>query len=423
MSARKASTSTAAGGLFYGYTVVAAASLIMVLVFSVHYAFGVFFKPVSEEFGWTRATTAGAFSLVWIAQGLLAGITGGLNDRFGPRLVLTICGVLIGTGFLLMSQITAVWQLYVFYGVIVGAGLGGTFVPLTSTTARWFVAKRGLMTGIVTAGVGLGAFVGPPIANWLIRIYDWRVSYMILGSVALAGISAAAQLLKRDPAQVGATPYGAADGPAYPSNTMTAGLSLREALRTRQFWVTCVVFVCYGFSLSTILLHLAPHATDMGVSSSSAANLLAALGGASVIGKLLLGRAADSIGNKSVYLVSFLLMAASLIWLVPATQLWALYVFAVTFGVAYGGLATAHSSIVAWMFGMKQHGTIFGVSFNGWTLGSAIGPIVAGRLFDVTHTYDSAFYLCTALAITGLLLTTTLKPLATSTTSEVRIAS
>src|SRR3954452_4897948 len=96
---------------FYGNTVVAAAAFIMVLVFAVHYAFGVFFKPVLTDFGWTRATTAGAFSLVWVTQGLVSIVMGGLNDRFGPRMVLTVCGVLIGGGFLLMSQITAVWEL------------------------------------------------------------------------------------------------------------------------------------------------------------------------------------------------------------------------------------------------------------------------------------------------------------------------
>jgi OFA family oxalate/formate antiporter-like MFS transporter len=137
---------------------------------------------------------------------------GGLNDRLGPRIVLTVCGVLIGVGFLLMSQIGALWQLYLFYGVIVGAGLGGTFVPLT-TTARWFVARRGLMTGIVTAGVGVGALIGPPIANWLITGYDWRRSYAILGSIVLGCVVVGAQLLRRDPAQVGRLPYAHGGAP------------------------------------------------------------------------------------------------------------------------------------------------------------------------------------------------------------------
>ena len=211
MAGDKASPDAAGApeGFFYGYTVAAAATFIMVLVFSVHYSFGVFFLPLLNEFSWTRAMTAGAFSAVWVAQGLLAIVMGGLNDRLGPRLVLTVCGVLIGSGYLLMSQVSAVWHLYLFYGVIVGAGLGGTFVPLTSTTARWFVVRRGLMTGIVTAGVGIGALVGPPTVSALISGYDWRVSYLILGTVVLVGVTLAAQFLRRDPAQMGTVPYGA----------------------------------------------------------------------------------------------------------------------------------------------------------------------------------------------------------------------
>jgi MFS family permease len=394
---------------FYGYVVATAACVSMVLIFSVHYAFGVFFKPLSEEFGWTRAMTAGAFSLVWIPQGLLAFVMGGLNDRLGPRLVLRIGGVLIGAGWLLTSQISAIWQLYLFYGIIVGAGLGAIFVPLTSTTARWFVARRGLMTGIVTSGVGIGTFVGPPVATWLIGVYNWRTSYVILGTIVLVGTVVAAQFLRRDPAEMGLRPYGATDsahGRAGPP--AAAGLTIGDAIATRQFWIVCAAFFCYGFSLSAILLHLAPYASDLGYSAATAATLLSVLGGSSVAGKIVLGSLADWIGNKQVYVISFALMAAALFWLVPVRALWALYLFAAAFGCAYGGLATAHSSLVAWLFGMTQHGAIFGLSFNGWTIGCAIGPIVAGFIFDAAHSYQSAFVLCGVAAIAGLLLTTLL---------------
>lgn len=397
-------------GFFYGYTVVLAASFSMVLIFSVHYSFGIFFKPLSTEFGWTRAMTAGAFSLVWIAQGALAIVMGGLNDRFGPRLVLTACGALIGAGYMLMSQVHAVWQLYLFYGVIVGAGLGGTFVPLTSTTARWFVARRGLMTGIVTAGVGLGAFIGPPISSSLITQYNWRTSYMMLGTTVLVGVVIAAQFLRRDPAQMGAQPYGASTVRAASAAPLASGLTLREALRSAQFWTVFAVFFFYGFCLSAILLHLAPHATDLGYSAATGANLLAVLGGASVVGKVLMGRAIDSIGNKRVYLVSFVIMIASLVGLVPSTGLASLYLCAAGFGFAYGGLAAAHSTLMAWLFGMRQHGLIFGVGFNGWTIGCAVGPILAGYVFDVSQSYRVAFVICATCAVLGLGLTSLLKP-------------
>jgi MFS family permease len=406
------------GGFFYGYVVAAAAAFIMVLVFSVHYSFGVFFLPLLNEFGWTRAMTAGAFSLVWIAQGLLAIVMGGLNDRFGPRLVLTICGALIGTGYLLMSQVGAVWHLYLFYGVIVGAGLGGTFVPLTSTTARWFVARRGLMTGLVTAGVGIGALVGPPITSSLISGYDWRGSYFILGSVVLVGVTLASQLLRKDPAEMGTIPYGADGRVQTSSRSTTHGLALNQALHTRQFWIMVIAFLCYGFSLSAILLHLAPHAADLGISATSAANLIAMIGAASVVGKVWLGSATDRIGNKNVYLIGFALLAASLFGLVPLTQLSTLYLFAMVFGLAYGALAAAHSPLVAWLFGIRQHGLIFGVSFNGWTTGCALGPIFAGYVFDSTGSYQLAFLVCGLLSVVGLVLTTRLTPEALPATAS-----
>jgi MFS family permease len=308
-----------------------------------------------------------------------------------------------------MSQIGALWQLYVFYGIIVGAGLGGTFVPLTSTTARWFVARRGLMTGIVTAGVGVGAFIGPPIANWLITNYAWRRSYAMLGGVVLGGVLILAQLLRRDPAQAGRTPYTHGNIAEAVQKAAT-GLSLREATASRMFWVVFTAFFCYGFALQAIMLHLAPHATDLGISGAIAAGILASIGGASIVGKVVLGVLADRIGNKRVYLVSFVLMIAALVWLLMVRETWALYTFAVVFGFAYGGLATAHSPLVAWLFGMKQHGLVFGVSFNGWTIGCAVGPIVAGYVFDVTHSYQLAFAICAVFAFVGLMLTMLLAP-------------
>ena len=401
-----------AAGFFYGYVIAGVASFVMVLVFTVHYAFGVFLKPVIAEFGWSRAATSGAFSLVWVTHGALALVMGGLNDRIGPRVVITVCGALIGTGFLLMSGITSIWQLYVLYGIVVGAGLGGIFVPLTSTTARWFVAKRGLITGIVTAGVGVGALIGPPIANQLITIYDWRVSYRIFGTIVLVGAVVAAQFLKRDPAAVGARPLGEEWVPIQQPRSTNMGMALGDVARTGQFWIASVVFFCYGFALSAILLHLAPDVSDHGFSAQEGANVLATLGGFSIIAKVVMGGLADRLGNKQVYLISFAMMVGALLWLTTIKEAWMFFSFAAMFGFAYGGLATAHAPLVAWLFGMRRHGLVFGASFNGWTLGCAVGPLVAGYWYDRVHDYQPAFLFCAALAAAGLLMTFLLKPVA-----------
>ena len=170
---------------FYGYVVIAAGFFVMAVLNAGLHSFGVFLKPISTEFGWTRAATSGAHSMSLFLMGLLYMVTGRLSDRFGPRVVLTVCGVLFGLGYLLMSQISALWQLYLFYGVLVAMGISGGFVPLVSMAVRWFVRRRALMTGIIASGIGAGTMIGPPLAGWLISNYGWRNSYFMIGITTL----------------------------------------------------------------------------------------------------------------------------------------------------------------------------------------------------------------------------------------------
>jgi len=398
---------------FYGYVVVVAAFLIMVLMWGVLFTFGIFFKPMLTDLGWTRAVTSGAFAVFWIIQGLLAIVMGRVNDRLGPRIVISVCGFILGLGYLLMSQTSALWQLYLFYGVIIGTGMSGAFVPLTSTVARWFVKRRGAMTGIVVAGSGAGGLIAPPLANWLISIYDWRISYIILGGIALVAVILVAQFLRRDPAQMGQMPYGESKEETGLKGG-TKAFSLREAASVRQFWLAFSMLFCLGFAMFTILVHIAPHATDLGFSAATAANILAAAGGGSVIGRLLLGGVADRIGNRQVFILGFVLMAAALFWLVPATETWMLYLFAIIFGFASGGCIMSESPLVAELFGLRSHGLILGVTSFGYCIGAAAGPFLAGYIFDVTGSYSVAFLVCAAASVLGLILSAVLTPTKTS---------
>ena len=171
--------------MFYGYIVVALAFIIMSVMYITRSAFGVFFKPMLVELDWTRAAISGSVSLSLIVQGSLAIVMGGLNDRLGPRLVLTLCNLLLVAGLMLMSQIYTLWHIYVFYGLMIGVGMSGCLGPLLSTVARWFVKWRNIMSGIVVAGIGVGSLIAPPIANYLITVYNWRLAYIILGVAIL----------------------------------------------------------------------------------------------------------------------------------------------------------------------------------------------------------------------------------------------
>jgi MFS family permease len=376
----------------------------MVATWGTHFAFGVFFIPVLTEFGWTRAVTSGAFSLSMITQGLLGIVMGGLTDRLGPRVVLTLCGFLLGLGFLLMSQISAVWQLYLFYGVLIGTSMSGTMIPLLSTVARWFVKRRSMMTGIVMTGTGIGILIAAPVASRLISTYDWRTAYIILGSTALVVVVLAAQLLKRDPTRVRLLTYDKNKQEEPGLKLGIEGFSLKEAVHTRQFWLVLTAFFCLGFSLFAIMVHIVPHATELGISATSAASILATIGGLSIVGRLVLGAAADRIGNRRVLIIGFMLMSASLFWLVPATEEWMLYLFAIIFGFAGAGVGVAHSPLVARLFGLRSHGLIFGAMSLGPTIGGAVGPLVVGYVFDATGSYRIGFLVSAVLGVVGVML-------------------
>ncbi len=395
-------------GFYYGYVVVIASSLIMVGAIGVNYAFGVFFKPLLDEFGWTRAMTSGAVSFSWAIQGFLAVVMGILTDRLGPRLVLTVAAVLLGSGYMLMSQINELWQLYLFWGVLAGAGMSGVYIPLNTTIARWFIARRGAMTGIVVGSVGIGTLAGPLVANWLISTYDWRVSFLTLGVAVFVIMLVAAQFLKRQPASIGPMPRGEIQSS---QQTNAQGAVLKEAIRTLQFWMVFGLFFAFGFCLFAVMIHVVPNSIDLGIDAAAAAGIISAIGGISIVSKVILGSTGDRTGSRSVYIISFSLMAVSMLWLMLSKQTWMLYLFAVVFGLAYGGCATSQSPIVAQLFGLRSHGLIFGMVNNGFTLGATVGPFVAGYIFDVSNSYSLAFLISAGIAVIGLACSIAIKPI------------
>ncbi|MFC2039016.1 MFS transporter, partial [Chloroflexota bacterium] len=331
--------------LFYGYVVVVIASLANLVLGGTHYTFSVFFEPLASEFGWTRAVTSGAFSLYMILHGFLFIVTGKLNDRLGPRIVLSGCGIIMGIGYMLMSTTNSLWQIYLFFGIIIAIGMSGGYVPMISTVTRWFEnnKKRGLMIGISIAGVGVGTMIMPPIANLLITNFGWRTSYMIMGIMVFVLILAAAQFMKQAPAQ----PAQSADKVNEKKESVPAiqfgGLSLNESVRTRQFWLLSMAYFSFGLVLQAIIVHIVLHALDLGISGTTAANIFLAVGSMSLTARIVMGGASDKIGNKTVIIISFIIMAAATTWLLFARETWALFVFAFPFGFAYGGLVSAQS--------------------------------------------------------------------------------
>jgi MFS family permease len=395
----------------YGYVIAASCFGIQAIGLGTYVCYGVFFSKLISEFGWSRAAISGASSVAFFLSGLFGILVGRLNDRIGPRNVMAITGFLFGLGHVLMSRLGAIWQLYVFYGVIVGMGLSSVDVITLSTTARWFVRKRGVMTGIVKIGTGAGQFIIPLVASMLITRYGWRNSYIIIGAAVLLVLVSIAQLLRADPSRIAPVRDHDKELPGDKPDFAGGGFSLSETIRTRQFWMICSVNLSILFCLMTIMVHIVPHAQDIGVSATRAASVLATIGGVSMVGRFITGIAIDRIGSKRAMIVSCILLIAGLLWLQTAKELWVLYLFAVIYGTAHGGFFTAISPIVAEFFGIRAHGVLFGIIAFSGTVGGALGPILAGYIFDVAAHYSPALWLCTMAASLGLALLLLLKPI------------
>ncbi|MFH1382971.1 MAG: MFS transporter [Chloroflexota bacterium] len=391
--------------IFYGYIIVAASTLILVVMHGLHSTYGIFFSSIQNELSSSRALISGASSLAFFLEGLFAVPLGRLTDKYGPRIVVTSCGIIFGLGYLFMSRMTSLWQLYIFYPVLVGVGTASGNVSLLSTVTRWFILRRGLATSIIKAGTGIGFFVMPLVASWLILGYGWRNAYVFLSIIAIVGVVAFAQFLRSDPARMGLQPYGTynADGTAA---KMIAGvqLSLQEAMRTRSFWILCAVYFVGWYATQSIMIHIVPYAIDSGITAGPAAGVLSIIGAVSIAGRLTSGGIVDRLGGRRALMVCFIILITALTFLQFTRGLWMLYAFAVVYGFAHGGLFTVMSPIVAELFGTKAHGTNFGMVLFLGQIGGAIGPVVTGRIFDVTGSYQLAFWISIVASTTTLLL-------------------
>lgn len=399
------------GTVPYGYVIAAACFAIQGIGIGCYVSFGVFFSPILAEFGWSRATLAGAQSATFLLMGFLGILVGRLNDRVGPRWMVTAGGVFFGLAYLLMARLGSVWQLYLFYGVIFGVGLSTVDVIPLTTIARWFERRRGIMTGVVKVGTGAGQMVIPLAASLLIARYGWRTAYVVLGLAAMVALVVIGQFLRRDPGQCEAVGSARA-GPTAPlANPMDAGLTADEALRTRQFWMLCGVTFASVYCLLTVVVHIVPHARDFMASATAAAGVLSTIGGVSMAGRLATGFLVDRIGSRRSIAISFLLLTTSLLWLQAAREPWMLYAFALVYGVGHGAFFTALSPMVAELFGVRAHGTLFGIVLFWGNVGGAAGPFLAGYLFDVTGAYRGGFSVCIGMSLLGLAMLAALRPI------------
>ena len=398
--------------IFYGYIIVAVSCAILVIMHGIYNTYGVFFSSLQDQFKANRATISAAISLEFFLEGQYAIVHGRLTDRYGPRVVMLGAALILGLGFFLMSRLTSLWQLFVVLPLFIGIGNSTGNVSLLSTTTRWFVRRRGLMNSLVKVGTGLGMFIMPLVASWLIASYGWREAYVWLSLIGLVGILALTPWLKRDPGKIGLQPYGNLNASGGMSESLPQ-LSPREVLRTRQFWVVCVCYFIAWYITQSIIIQIVAYASDNGISSTQAASIASIVGAISIPGRVVLGSLGDRLKNRRALMVCFAVLTVSLA-IIQSTggKLWGLYLFAAIYGFAHGGFFAIISPLIAELFGTKSHGANYGMIMSFGMGGGAIGPIVTGRIFDVTHSYQIAFWIMIATGLAAFILSSTqLKPI------------
>ncbi len=376
--------------VFYGYVNLGAAALMVASGVGVVQVFAVFIAPLEEAFGWSRQAVSVAYAINFALFGFSSVLMGVLADRYGTRRVAMVGGSLHAVGLALAAWSNSLWSLYVTFGVISGTGVGALFGPLTYLTAKWFDRRKGLAMGIVLSGTGLGVMLASPLARALIAWGGWRAAFLGLGLLTLAIVLGMGVLLCEVPEDLAQFPDGAS-APAIQAGGAGPGWTTATAMRTGPFWALLGVFFFCCASHSGPSLHMVAHAAGRGMSAAAATGVLTTFGAFSIAGRVGLGIAADWIGGKRCLVLSLMVQAAAALWLALAGSPWAFYVFAIIFGMAYGGVYAQYPVITRDYFGATKVGAVYGTQMCLSQLGMAVGGFAVGALFDLTGNYRDPF--------------------------------
>jgi MFS family permease len=366
---------------------------------------GVMMNPLHHEFGWSHGTVGLAMSVNMTLYGLTAPFAAALMDRFGVRPVLTVSLLLIATGSAVSTLMTASWQLVLLWGVLVGIGTGSISMGFVATIAtRWFEARRGLVTGVLTAASATGQLIFLPIVAAVTTAHGWRWASLIVAAAALAVVPLVAVFMRNDPAAVGLAPYGAESiRPATPLAAGSFGAAfdgLRIGARVPAFWLLAGSFAICGMTTNGLIgTHFIPAANDHGMPTTVAAGLLATIGVLDVAGTVFSGWLTDRVDARLLLLVYYagrgisLLLLPSLLSPHAEPSTW---VFVLFYGLDW--VATVPPTIVLCReyFGDRS-AVVFGWVFASHQLGAAVAAAGAGWLRDLNGSYDVAFYLAAGL--------------------------
>lgn len=389
---------------FYGWVIVFAGLFLSLIMFGIVDAFGVMFKPLAEQFQWGRDTISVASMINWICFGLGNLVCGTLSDRFGSRRLLIAGGIVFMIGTLLMSQIQSLWHLYLVFGVVMAIGRSAAAVPLTALITKWFTRNQGLALAIAQSQ-NVGPAVFAPLTVYLLAQTDWRGAYLWLGSGALLIIPLA--FLMRDHEEGAAGTIQGGNG-RLPAAMPQVHFSLSEAMRTRAFWTLNIMVLGCCICHSCILLHGFNHMTDVGLQATTASQVAAVMAISGMVGKIMCGMLADRVGGKWTMAIFLTLQAVVIPIFINAHTVPTFFMWAVMFGLGYGGPMPVYAMLFREYFGTRSIGAILGVFFMIAAVGMGSGGLMGGVMYDHMGSYAMPFFTSTGTGLISAFLALTL---------------
>jgi predicted MFS family arabinose efflux permease len=368
---------------------------------------GVLIEPLHAEFGWSTATISSAVSLNLLLYGVVAPFAAALMERLGMRRVVAAALLLVAAGSGLTVFMTASWQLLLLWGVLVGVGTGSMALAFVATvTARWFVSRRGLVAGVLTASSAAGNLVFLPLAAALVGSAGWRAASLVVAGAALLVVPVVLLVLREHPSDVGTVPYGA-DRPVA-TVTVPGGAArnawdaLRDAARTSTFWRLAGGFaICGASTLGLIGTHFVPAAHEHGMPPTAAAGLLAVVGAFDIVGTVASGWLTDRWDSRRLLATYYLLRGASLVVLpvlLAPTATPPLWAFVVFYGLDWVATVPPTLTLCREHFG-ERGPVVFGWVFAFHQVGSAVAAVGGGLVHDLTGSYDGAWWGAGALCL------------------------
>lgn len=404
--------------IHYGWVVVAATFLTMLVTAGAMGAPGVLIKPLQDEFGWETSQISSALAIRLILFGFMGPFAAAFMNYFGVRKVIVFALALIGAGFIGSLFMTTLWQLLLLWGIVVGFGTGLTAMVLAATvSSRWFTKHRGLVVGMLSASSATGQLVFLPLMAELTERYGWRSTVFFVCAMIMVAALAVLAFMRDRPADLNLPALGETDVTPPPASTslgvalMTPITVLREISKTSTFWILFATFFICGLSTNGLIqTHFVTLCGDFGIVPVAAASVLAVMGIFDFFGTIGSGWLSDRFDNRWLLFWYYGLRGLSLLYL-PFSDFsfYGLSIFAIFYGLDWIATVPPTVKIAADRFGREKVGLVFGWVFAGHQLGAATAAYGAGLSRTELSSYLPAFFIAGAFCLLASILAITLK--------------